>query len=150
MTQQYKKIIQNQDIMIENLEEEKQVHWHELKEERTRVEILAEEMEKYSSVQTIIWEKGTSVLHCKDCKETETHFEYCIPSTVSCYKILYEMAQLKNVEKQRELDEYNILFEELQKQDTQRNEERQEAFEAILINLDEVVNPEYMYAEELT
>jgi hypothetical protein len=60
------------------------------------------------------------------------------------------MAQLKNVEKQRELDEYNILFEELQKQDTQRNEERQEAFEAILINLDEVVNPEYMYAEELT
>ena len=137
-------IIKDQETRIENLEEEKQVHWHELSEEQARVEILAQELEKYSSVQTVIWEKGTSVLHCQDCKETETHFEYCVPSTVSCYKTLYEMEQVKGEEKQKEIDEYKVLFEEFQRQDSKTNEERQETFEAILVNLDEVLNPEYV------
>ena len=97
--------------------------WNELNEEKKRTENLAKEIEKYEILETVIISKENSYLHCNHCKENEHEYTYCIPSTILYYKTLYEIERIMREEKEKELNEYNILFEEYEKQEETKNNE---------------------------
>jgi hypothetical protein len=132
--------------------EENQTLINELKEERRRIKILTEELGKYEPIRVLTWEKETSKFHCINCKETETHYEYCVPSTIQCYEILYLAERTEREEKEKEIQEYKDLWKIFEEQEENKNEEKlikeQQTFEEILAEFDKCINSE-MYAEEL-
>src|SRR5437879_3709189 len=96
-------ISQDQETRINELENENQIQQQELNEERNRIEILTQEVEKCQPVEPIIWKKETSIFHCKNCRENEENYEYCVPSTILCYKTLYNNERIVREEKEKEL-----------------------------------------------
>ena len=123
-----------------------------MKEEQIKVELLTEQLRKYAPIEMVIWRKEDSTLHCENCKETQTHYEYCVPCTINYYKTLYYVESVKREEKEADLKQYDILFAEYQEQEKSRNEgksiEDREAYEVILANFNEIFDLD-MYAEEL-
>ncbi|RHZ86965.1 hypothetical protein Glove_41g19 [Diversispora epigaea] len=104
---------------------------------------------------TVLYDKKT---HCENCKENEENYEYCIPSTILCYKALYNNERIVREEKEKELEEYDDLFKVYQKQEEEKQDEiiikDQDTFEEILAEFDKIINPELvinpeLYAEEL-
>jgi hypothetical protein len=138
----------NEDLeeQLKSKQEENQKINYELKEERERIEILTEELEKYSPIQVITWEKETSKFHCENCKETETHYEYCVPSTIQCYETLYLAERSEREEKEKEIQEYKDLWKIYEIQEDIKNEEKlikeQQTFEEILAEFDKYINLE--------
>jgi hypothetical protein len=148
---QIKSINQDLEGQIESEQEERQRIWEELSTEKKKVEVLAQQIERYEVTEKITWEKETSLFHCPRCKETEKHYEYCTASTIECYKNMYENERKINMKLNEDLKEYNNLFEEYGRQEKVKEEEvaiNNEEFNEIMKTFDSLFNTN-MYAEEL-
>src|SRR5829696_484661 len=96
-------------LINEDYEKRCQELSEDLKTERKRTEALAEEIVKYELIEPMIIQKEESWCHCENCKETETYYEYCIPSIILLYKTLYSMEKSIREEKEKELNENDNL-----------------------------------------
>ncbi|RHZ48206.1 hypothetical protein Glove_555g8 [Diversispora epigaea] len=140
-------------IAEDTLQAWEQIQQQELSEERNRIEILTQEVGKCQPVEPIIWKKETSVFHCENCKENEENYEYCVPSTILCYKALYNNERIVKEEKEKELKEYDDLFKIYQKQEEEKQDEiiikDQSTFEEILAEFDKIIDLELVINPEI-
>lgn len=122
-----------------------------MKEALNKIEILSKELEKIELLERMTCPKDVSFFHCELCKENETEYEYCPQSIINFYKALYLNEETIRKEKEKELEEYNLLFQTYSEQETERNEEQviknREIFEQIL---EELENPSNLPTEEVT
>ncbi|RHZ88644.1 hypothetical protein Glove_21g240 [Diversispora epigaea] len=86
--------------------------------------------------------------------ENEENYEYCVPSTILCYKTLYNNERIVREEKEKELKEYDDLFKVYQKQEEEKQDEiiikDQSTFEEILAEFDKIVDPELVINPEIS
>ncbi|RHZ44218.1 hypothetical protein Glove_750g45 [Diversispora epigaea] len=68
--------------------------------------------EKRELVEKTICNKEVSIFHCKDCKEVENDYEYCLQSIINIYKAFYFNKETIRKGKEEELKKYQRLFEE--------------------------------------
>ncbi|RHZ48246.1 hypothetical protein Glove_554g15 [Diversispora epigaea] len=151
--EQLRMINQDQKERINKLKNVNQNQQQELNEEQNRVKILIKEVEKHQPVEPIIWKKETSVFHCRNCKKNGENYEYCVPSTILYYKVLYNNKRTVREEKEKELKEYDDLFKVYQKQEEEKQDEiiikDQNTFEEILAEFDKIINPELVINPEI-
>ena len=104
-----------------------------LKTERKRTEALAEEIVKYELIEPMIIQKEESWCHCENCKETETYYEYCIPSIILLYKTLYSMEKSIREEKEKELNENDNLLLQINEEQAKEISEEELQQQAITL-----------------
>ncbi|RHZ72842.1 hypothetical protein Glove_236g100 [Diversispora epigaea] len=85
--------------------------------------------------------------------KNEENYEYCVPSTILCYKALYNNERIVREEKEKELKEYDDLFKVYQKQEEKKQDEiiikDQNTFEEILVEFDKIINPKLVINPEI-